>query len=163
MTSRLKTGDDLPRPLSLSRRAAFAGTSALPLMPQLVGQGEDLGLTACKAFLNAEAETWGLYGSWSRLESHLHRTIGWIGLPEKEKQTHPAAKTFAEIEARQDVAHQKERAALEVLLATPPTTWAATIASLKVLLRLITKDDHKEANLILRRVLGVLAPTEAVE
>ncbi|MDG2521314.1 hypothetical protein P7B02_07140 [Caulobacter segnis] len=125
--------------------------------------GEDFGLKACEAFLEAEAETWSLYGSWSRLESHLHRTIGWMGLSAEERRAHPAAKRFGEIEARQGIAQEKEQAALDALLATPPTTRAAAIASLRVLLRLVTKDDNEEANLILRRVLGVLAPGEAVQ
>ncbi len=131
-------------------------------MPPIVRRSEDLGLKACEAFLNAGAETSELYASWSKLESHLNRAIGWIAMSDEEQRAHPAAQSFAEIEAREEIAHENERVALEVLLATPPTTWAAAIASLKVLLRLITKDDSEEANLILRRVLSVLAPAEVV-
>lgn len=160
MESRQKTGPD---PARLSRRSVLAGTSAFPMAPPLVVLGEDIGLKACEAFLKAEVETWDLYGSWNQLESHLHRTIGWIGMTDEEQRAHPASKTFADIEAQQDIAHENERAALAVLIATPPMTWAAAIASLKVLLRLVTKDDNEEANLILRRVLGVLAPGEVVE
>lgn len=151
MGSRRQTEGERARLPALSRRTVIAGTTAVVLpspklaAPTIAAAAISDGAKPYESWLYLTAKIERLQTRWAKLESWLVREHGWFQLSPAEQQALPWAKELRDIDGCLDLLFEKREAVLETLPTHRSTTLEAVVAKLKVVERLVERDDHPEA------------------
>ncbi|MDG2522169.1 hypothetical protein P7B02_11515 [Caulobacter segnis] len=149
MTSRLKTGADLPRPIGLSS-----------VQPDSV---DDRAHGVALRWLVIERERHRLEDVWAATEAFMAKSYNWFALSDRERADHPAGQLMEALDRRIAKLGKRNERLLERLLRQPATTPGGIMACLQILAELVHPAENEEAHRLIRQITSALEVRAAAQ